>query len=441
MRAKFILTFICGSALAGVGTAQTTVTSSAGKTAAVKASAGDQAYNEGTTALNEGKFQLAVDKFDFAAKQGGARAPGALYWKAYALYKMGRRKEAEIVLAGLTRSYPQSRWLNDAKALRIEMRDRDRDRKRDNDNDNDNDNDEMDVPDSPEPPEPPEPAEPVERHGRSGDPDDDLRLLALNQVMERDPARAIPLIEKFLQGSASRKMKEHAMFVLAQSSSPAAKALITKVARGEVYPDIQTKAIQNLAIAGNRTELRELYKTVKSEAAKRAVLEGFIINGDTEGFALVARAETDPGLQKKAVQGLGINGARGELRKLYQETKSNDVKRYVLDAMIIAGDADGFAEIARTDPDPEIRLKAIRGIGISGGKRSEASLLGVWNANPDRRTRKAVLEALFIAGNSKALVELARKETDPDMKRSIVEKISIMGGKEATDYMLELLNK
>jgi hypothetical protein len=38
-------------------------------------------------------------------------------------------------------------------------------------------------------------------------------------------------------------------------------------------------------------------------------------------------------------------------------------------------------------------------------------------------------------------VQLARKESDPQMRRYLVQKLSLMGSKEAQDYMLELLNK
>ena len=51
--------------------------------------------------------------------------------------------------------------------------------------------------------------------------------------------------------------------------------------------------------------------------------------------------------------------------------------------------------------------------------------------------KKNVINALFTQGNATALVALARKETDLDMKKSIVQKLSVMGGKVATDYMLE----
>jgi hypothetical protein len=39
------------------------------------------------------------------------------------------------------------------------------------------------------------------------------------------------------------------------------------------------------------------------------------------------------------------------------------------------------------------------------------------------------------------LVALARKETNPEMKRFLIERLSVMGGKESRDYMLEILNK
>src|ERR1039458_4881814 len=42
---------------------------------------------------------------------------------------------------------------------------------------------------------------------------------------------------------------------------------------------------------------------------------------------------------------------------------------------------------------------------------------------------------------TKALVDLARKETNPEMKKTIVSKLSIMGSKDSTEYMLEILNK
>ncbi len=41
--------------------------------------------------------------------------------------------------------------------------------------------------------------------------------------------------------------------------------------------------------------------------------------------------------------------------------------------------------------------------------------------------------------NGKALVDLARAETNHDMKAEIVKKMSLVQSKETTEYMMEIL--
>ena len=97
------------------------------------------------------------------ATRGGARADGALYWKAYALNKLGRREEALAAIAELRKSYASSRWLDDAKALEVEVKQANGAR----------------VPES--------------------QTDDEIKLLALNGLMQSDPDRAFPLLERLLK--------------------------------------------------------------------------------------------------------------------------------------------------------------------------------------------------------------------------------------------------
>ena len=43
--------------------------------------------------------------------------------------------------------------------------------------------------------------------------------------------------------------------------------------------------------------------------------------------------------------------------------------------------------------------------------------------------------------NAEALVALARKEQNTDLKKDMVSKLSNMHSKAATDFLLEILNK
>ncbi len=59
----------------------------------------------------------------------------------------------------------------------------------------------------------------------------------------------------------------------------------------------------------------------------------------------------------------------------------------------------------------------------------------------DQTLRRALIQALFIQQAEIALVELARSETDRDIQREIVRKLSLMDGDGATEFLLELLKR
>jgi hypothetical protein len=65
----------------------------------------------------------------------------------------------------------------------------------------------------------------------------------------------------------------------------------------------------------------------------------------------------------------------------------------------------------------------------------------MYGSESDPSIKAEIVNALFIQGNAKAMVALARKETNPEMKKTIVGKLAIMGNKDATEYLMELLNK
>ena len=79
-------------------------------------------YDEGRGFLDEGDYGDAGKKFGELAKLAGPQADAALYWKAYADNKMGKREAALEGIADLKKRFPQSRWKKDAEALEIEMR-------------------------------------------------------------------------------------------------------------------------------------------------------------------------------------------------------------------------------------------------------------------------------------------------------------------------------
>jgi HEAT repeat protein len=136
---------------------------------------------------------------------------------------------------------------------------------------------------------------------------------------------------------------------------------------------------------------------------------------------------------------LGVIGARNELTELYGSEASVDVRKKILQAMFIGGNSEKLAEIARNEKVLDLKVTAIRNLGLLGGGRTGDLLLSLYNTDPRYEVRRGVIEALFIQGNAKTLVNLARNEKDPQTRHEIIQKLSVMRSKDATDYLMEFL--
>src|SRR5204862_414891 len=85
---------------------------------------------------------------------------------------------------------------------------------------------------------------------------------------QRAQEQAVPMLEKFLSGSASRKLRDRALFVLTQSGSPRGRALVADIARGKSHPDLQRQAVKYLGLFGgeeSRRILSEVYASTEDD--------------------------------------------------------------------------------------------------------------------------------------------------------------------------------
>jgi hypothetical protein len=187
--------------------------------------------------------------------------------------------------------------------------------------------------------------------------------------------------------------------------------------------------------------LADIYQHSTNDAAKKAILQSYLVAGSPDKLVEAARDESNPYLTKTAVQTLGAMGATAQLQTLYNETKSREIKGDIIGGLIAAGPkgAEVLGSIASTEQDPDLRRKAIRNLGISGGPASAPKLVATYQSNADPETKKAAVEALFLANDAHDLIALAKAEKDPGLKQSIVQRLSIMHDQQATAYMLEIL--
>ena len=327
----------------------------------------DALYDQAREAIENNQYDRALEELNRAIEKmnkkmtngdgvnwgaspwAGAGAGAAMYWKAYSQFKLALSAEALQTIQEMGKQFAASPWVKDAKALELEIR--------------------QSVGQ----------AVSAELQG-----DEELKLLALRGVMQTDPDKGVPIIEKMLAGGATPRVRDRALFVLSQSRSPRARDIMANTAKNHGNPDLQLRAIRYLGMMGgtdNRDLLADVYRTSSNASVKQAVLQSYFMSGNVEKIT----------------------------------------------------------ELAKSEKDPELRLTIIRDLGLMNRPGTTETLVSMYRSDNSTDIRRAVVNALFIHRNAKALVDLARGEKDPGVKRDIVQKLSVMKAPEATEYMLELL--
>lgn len=366
-------------------------------------------YESGRSALDRRNWTDAINRFEQAAQLKGARADAAMFWKAYAQGKLGQRSEALATIDTMVKGYPQSRYLNDARALELELKAR---------------------------------TGPVSPEAQQ---DEDLKLLAIQGLQHSDHEQAIPLLEKILASSNGPRVKERALYVLALSNSARAQEILLGIAKGGGNPDLQRKAIDYLATQSRRegrSSLEEVYRSNTDPEVRMRVLRAYMSAGDRARLLGVAQSEQNEELRLAAIRYLGSSAALTELGQLYDKETSQAIRLQIVRSLASAGAIERLQQIARVETNQEIRLQAIRSFASAGRERTGTILQDMYAKESSVEGKRAIIQALSAQNNAEGLVAVARRENDPKLKEEIVRRLSTMTkSKVALDYLMELLNK
>jgi HEAT repeat protein len=218
-----------------------------------------------------------------------------------------------------------------------------------------------------------------------------------------------------------------------------AHAILANVARGELDPELQRQAIRYLGVHGSDKGLAllaELYRGLSSKEARATVLESFMIAGDEERLLELAKNEPDPELRGRAIQLLGTMDASAALWELYQRETSEDAKEKMLQAFMIAGDDEHLLAVARDrSQSEELRRSAIQLLGAEG---AEEALWQLFQEEPSLETKKQILHGLFVAGDHQRIAQVATdKAQGAEIRRAAIHNLGVSGD-EAVPALLGL---
>lgn len=260
-----------------------------------------------------------------------------------------------------------------------------------------------------------------------------LKIAAIEALMSAPAERALPIVTKVLKGDDSDEIKERALFVLSQIDKAEARALLSDFARNS-QGDLQEEAIRMIGINGEQgllASLMEIYRTGGSDV-REAVLEAYLIADDADAVFQIAQAAEDADEFEEAVKMLGAMGA---IRQLQALRNKEEMYESLIEAYAIAGDTESLRQYALDASNTKRQAEAIVGLGIAGDESAKPLFLQIYRETGNADVREAVLEAMLISDDDVGVLELFRTSSDPAEKRELLERLVMMDSDAVWDLI------
>lgn len=431
----------------------------------------DSLYRQARQLLNRNRYNEAAARFkEFRTKSPNSeRVADALYFEAFALYRGGdenQLREAQARLQEQATRFPRVANRSDSRTLRLRIQQELAQR---------GDRAAAEslaravsaaVPATPS--DPSEPARPVKpaRVTRDGsgrancesDDDDDVKMTALNALMQMDSERAVPILKTVLakRDSSSMCLRRRAVFLLSQKRAPEVTAILLDAARNDPDREVRLHAVQWLSQVRSDEAAAALDSILRSsrdtELQEKALFALSQMKSERAGASLRAYAERSDvpvAVREKAIFWLGQQRSAENsafLRTLFGKLQNTELKEkclFALSQMKDQGNDRWLLELAGNDRESiEIRKKALFWAGQGGAPI--ADLTAVYDRTRDREMKE---QLIFVYSQRKdpqavdKLMDIARRETDSELRKKAVFWLGQSRDPRAAQFLVELINQ
>ncbi len=424
----------------------------------------DSVYRAAREALNRRDFRLAANLFgqipERFARSG--YAADALYWQAFALYRLGGDQDlrkARAVLRRQRQQFPRAATHGDATALESRIQG-ELARRGDSEAAEEISRTAITIAPptpptpptpsaAPEPPDPPEPPSPpgTRRSRRStsastsssascATDDDDMKVAALNALQQMDEDKARPILQRLLarRDAGTACLRRKAVFLIAQQDRPGTEDILLGSARSDPDLEVRRQAVFWLSQVQTDRAVTALDSILRSsqdaEIQDKAV---FALSQQDNPRAQQAlrsyseRGDIPESIREKAIFWLGQRGGRENaafLRSLYGRLKGEELKKKVLFSLSqMGGDENGrwLMAVARdTSETLEMRKQALFWAGQGNDILPIAELTRLYDTMNDREMREQLIFVYSQREEPAALdklVEIAKKDPSPELRK------------------------
>lgn len=400
-------------------------------------------YEEGRRALSDEAYEKAVRYFQEALSDSikDEIADDALYWKAFALYRQAEELRSENRREALDRAretlellrerYPNGSALADAKALEVRLKGMMARRG-----------------DAQAARELLQQAQTEEIGGEEA-----TRLAALQALVMMDPARALPLLKDILKKRSEEKvnLRRQAVYLLAHTRLEDAEAAMIELLPEESDPKIRADMLQWLGAFGTERSLDVIVQEAKTSEGPdelQAVILALAHNGSPRATEMLMRIASDENQNEdfrlEAIMALSRCRPVPEtpkLKQLFAQTQSAALKEALLYALASTAELSWlFAIIADTKEPVGLRSQAVHLLArkhhVDGARLAE-----LYGTAEKRELKEAICYALTLVNDEEsltALIDIARREQDEDLRRALIYWIGQFDDPRAADFLVEI---
>ncbi|MDP9205925.1 MAG: outer membrane protein assembly factor BamD [Gemmatimonadota bacterium] len=424
-----------------------------------KADPADSLYRLAREALSRGDYKRAAEIFHRIPERypQSAYAGQAMYFEAYALYRVGGDEElgaARDRLKQLKQRYPAiAKKDGDPLLTRVcgELAKRgDESCAASISKTAEGDNDVVD-------PNTVTITGPQNRGCPSDDDENDDRIIALQALLNMDADRAMPILQKVLarRDPCSVALRRKAVFLVSQKRTDQTANILMSVARSDPDQETREQAVFWLSqVPGSTGLLEEILKGNSDQNIKEKAL--FSLSQQNEPRAqqilrdFAGRENENGDLREKAIFWLGQrrSGDNTEfLRSLYSRLTNEDLKEKILFSLSQqkgAGNEQWLMNIAlNPKEDIELRKKALFWAGQSGVAISELSRL--YDRMNDTEMKEQIIFVLSQRQRDPAamdkMFDIAKNEKDAELRKKAIFWLGQSRDPRVQQFLIDLINK
>jgi HEAT repeat protein len=414
---------------------------------------GDSLYRAGREALNAGQYQRAAGAFERLADRypRSAYAGDALYWAAFARYRMGgtsNLKAARRQLSQQADRYPRSSTRKDGEVLAARI---------------DGELARLGNADAAESvyvrvAPPAAPAAPAAQ-GVCGGEDNDVRLAALNALLQMDSERALPILKQVLQrrDACSVELRRKAVFLVSQKSGEEVTDILLGTARNDPDREVRTQAVFWLSQVHSDRAVAALDSVLMGSSDQEVQEKAIFALSQHESpraaeilRRFVDRPDVSEDLKEKAIFWIGQQDTPENLQYLenvYPRLSNDDLKEKLIFSISQMKDDESshwlMALALNANEKLELRKKAL----FWAGQQHEVSigdLTKLYDTMNDRDLKEQLIFVYSQRNEPQAVDELmaiAQTEKDPELRRKAIFWLGQSKDPRVADFLARLISK